>query len=211
MKPSVEGYRHYRVPRRVRERQILDVAEQVFNELGFQGGSIEEVTRRAGIKRPLIYTYFGGKDGLYIACYRRARQELNERLGAAAATVDNGAPDALHQLVERVGRAYFDFLAGSPGRWDMLYGPGAATAGPIADEIANLRFQTVEMLATMIRPHATPGVADRELLAFAHSVSGSGEQLARWWRRAPELTIDELSSTFTKFAWSGLSQLRDPG
>src|SRR5437879_6412202 len=82
---TVNGYRHGRVPRALREEQLLDIAEQVFTELGYQGGSIEEITRRAGVKRPLIYTYFGGKDGLYIACYRRAREEFDRRLARATA------------------------------------------------------------------------------------------------------------------------------
>lgn len=210
-KPTVEGYRHGRVPRELREQQLLDVAEQVFIELGFQGASIEEVTRRAGIKRPLIYTYFGGKDQLYLACYRRAREKLDERL-VAAGTRANPDPDehALHAAINRLARAYCEFLAEEPSRWDMLYGGGAATAGPIAEEVAKLRFRTVDMLATVIRGHVADGIDDSTILAFAHAGSGAGEQLARWWRRTPELGVDELADILARFCWAGMSQLLEP-
>lgn len=207
-RPTVKGYRHGRVPRELREQQLLDVAEEVFIELGFQGGSIEEVTRRAGIKRPLIYSYFGGKEQLYLACYRRAREALNERLAAAATRSDQGTDEApLQAAITRVARAYCEFLAEQPRRWEMLYGGGAATAGPIGDEVAELRFHTVEMLAAVIRHHVPDDIDDRTVLAYAHASSGAGEHLARWWRRTPELTVDELADVITQFSWGGIAHL----
>ena len=116
---AIGGYKHGRVPRELREQQMLDVAEEVFTEHGYDGASIEEICRRAGLKRPLFYTYFGGKEGLYLACYRRARSELDERLATAgtAEGVQPATPEAFRQTVEPIVRAYFDFLAASPSRW----------------------------------------------------------------------------------------------
>lgn len=210
-KPSVAGYRHGRVPRELREQQILDVAEQIFIELGFHGASIEEVTRRAGIKRPLIYTYFGGKDQLYLACYRRAREALDARFATAASSPDGlRADEALREAVISVSRAYCEFLAEEPSRWEMLYGGGAAAAGPIAGEVAKLRFRTVDLLSAVIRGHVPDHVDDRTVRAFAHAASGAGEQLAHWWRSTPDLPVDELADILARFVWSGMSQLFEP-
>jgi AcrR family transcriptional regulator len=205
--PTVGGYPHGRVPRELRERQLIDVAEEVFTELGFDGASIEEVSRRSGIKRPLFYTYFGGKDGLYLACYRRARAEMDARIAGAAAEVDPAAPDAGRVMVERVARAYFEFLATSPSRWDMLYGAGVAAAGPIADEVGRLRFQTVELLGDAFTRFARPGTEPRTILAFAHAASGAGEQLGRWWRRTPDLPLDDLVELAAEYIWGGLAPI----
>jgi AcrR family transcriptional regulator len=207
---SIEGYRHGRVPRALREQQLLDVAEEVFTELGFDGASIEEVSRRGGIKRPLFYTYFGGKEGLYLACYRRARADMEQSMAVAAAEVDATATDAPRKVMERVVRGYFEFVAAHPRRWDMLHGPGEATAGPIADEVSTLRFRTVELLAAMIRQHTPADVREATVLAFAHATSGAGEQLTRWWRRSPELTIDQVADLGVRYVWAGLGQLLEP-
>ena len=206
-KPTIDGYRHGRVPRAVREQQMLDVAEEVFTELGFDAASIEEICRRANLKRPLFYTYFGGKDGLYLACYRRARGELEQRLAAAAAEGDPEAPGAFREAVGRLVRTYFEFLADAPSRWDMLYGPGAATAGPVGEEIAKLRFGTVDLLAAVIKRYSGSKLDDRTLLAFAHATSGTAEQMARFWRRVPGNSIDEVADVCARFIWSGLSQV----
>jgi AcrR family transcriptional regulator len=209
---TVEGYRHGRVPREVRERQMLDVAEQVFCEHGYTGASIEEICRRAGLKRPLVYTYFGGKTGLYLACYRRARSALDERFAAVSAETESSdrvSEPALRRAFDAISRAYFEFLAASPTSWEMLYGAGAATAGDVAAEIARMREQTIELLASVIARHVSAGVSPAVVTAYAHAASGCGEQLARWWRRSPDIPIEEMSRHASDFIWGGLRTIAD--
>jgi hypothetical protein len=49
IRSQVNGYNHGRVPRPVRERQLLDLAEQLFIDRGYEGASIEELARAAGV------------------------------------------------------------------------------------------------------------------------------------------------------------------
>src|SRR5262245_9101334 len=60
------------VPRADREQQILDAAVAGFGERGYAHASMAAIARRAGISKPLVYEYFGSKEGLYLACLRRA-------------------------------------------------------------------------------------------------------------------------------------------
>ena len=62
------------VPRLEREDQILTVASGVFATEGFAATNIQVVAQAAGISKPLIYNYFGSKDGLFLACIERAGQ-----------------------------------------------------------------------------------------------------------------------------------------
>ena len=70
---QVAGYKHGRVPREVRDKQILDIAEAQFIEKGYEGTSIESVRLEAEVSRPVIYDYYASKDNLYLACVKRAR------------------------------------------------------------------------------------------------------------------------------------------
>jgi hypothetical protein len=45
------------------------------------------------------------------------------------------------------------------------------------------------------------------MVAFAHATSGAGEQLTRWWRRSPEVTIDQLAELSVRYVSAGLGQL----
>src|SRR6478672_11525826 len=64
------------VARPDREAQIVATACRVFGEQGFAATSMADVADAAGISKPLIYNYFGSKEGLYAACLRHAGQLL---------------------------------------------------------------------------------------------------------------------------------------
>jgi AcrR family transcriptional regulator len=190
------------VPRPVREQQLLDVAEEQFAENGYGGASIEAISRIAGVSRPIVYDHFGDREGVYIACLSRARGELEEMILAAVATASTP-----REMIERGTGAYFEFVEQRGQRWSVLFG-GVDLAGRAAAEVAALRFETVSRirdLIAVIAPAAEPVTVE----AFAHAVSGSSEQVAKWWRANAGVTRAEVVRLQVAFAWSGLSQLLD--
>src|ERR671938_1780699 len=84
----IEDFRHGRVPRAVRERQLVDLGEQLFAERGFAKASMDELARRAGVTKPVIYELFGSKDGLFRACLEGLALRLAEEIAAAARAAD---------------------------------------------------------------------------------------------------------------------------
>ena len=198
---SVAGHPHGRVPRAVREQQLLDVAKELFARKGYQGTSIEDIARGAGVTRPIVYDHFESKDSLYLACVRGARNELERMFTeAAGATEDPG-----EQLWGGIN-AYFEFIERDTASWDVLFGTGTAVAGPAAEEVTQLRFATVRRIGELIAP-AVPHVDPQSVEALAHALSGSGEQLARWWRQNPHLSREQVAGYHMAFAWLGLQQL----
>ena len=202
---SVNGHPHGQVPRAVREEQLLEEAEKVFAMQGYQGTSIEDIARAAGITRPVIYDHFGSKEGIYLACVRRARGELERLFDEAAGTSDDPGDrlwtgiNAYLEFVERHGRA-----------WDVLFGQGGAVTGPAGEEILRQRFATVDRIAQLFKSFAagvTTRVDETAIQAFAHALSGSGEQLAKWWRHNPHLSREQVAGYHMAFAWIGLEQL----
>jgi AcrR family transcriptional regulator len=184
----------------VREQQILDIAEQLFADLGYDGVSIEEIARLAGVSRPIVYDYFGDKEAVYLACLRRARGELESMILSAAASAGNA-----RETLERATSAYFEFVERRGQRWAVLFG-GAGLSGFGAEEAERLRFATVSRLRDLIvalEPDVDPVTAE----AFAHAISGSAEQVAKWWRANPQRTRADVLARQTAFSWAGLSQL----
>jgi AcrR family transcriptional regulator len=181
------------------------VAEEVFAAKGYQGTSIEDIASAAGVTRPIVYDHFGSKEGIYLACIRRARAEL-ERLFDEAAGKSEDPSDQLWDGIN----AYLQFVERHGRAWEVLFGQGSAIAGRAAEEAKRQRFVTVERIAQLFeRFAANAGVPTDEtaIQAFAHALSGSGEQLAKWWRENPELTREQVAGYHMAFAWLGLRQL----
>src|SRR3954451_18896271 len=80
---AAEAYPRGRTPRAVREAQMVAAAERLFSERGYHGVSMDEIAAASGISKPMLYDYFGSKEGLFLACMERARGQLLEAIGGA--------------------------------------------------------------------------------------------------------------------------------
>src|ERR1700747_941673 len=192
---SVNGYKHGRVPRKVRRTQLLELGEQLFMEKGYGGFSIDDLCRAAGVSRPIVYEHFGSKDGIYIACLRRIRSELEHALLAAA-----GDGSDLLSTVQNAAEAWFSIVQRDPRRWSLVYGGTTGLVGPLADQLAELRDITVAHIGLVLRQYA-PDASEEEVTLWAHSVSGAGEQLGRWWLRHPRIPRKRIVAFYRDFLY----------
>jgi TetR/AcrR family transcriptional regulator len=92
---------------------ILDAAERLFAEVGYDATSLTQVGAAAGVSRGTPGYFFRTKAELYQAVLDRSFAEVSEavRAGRARALASNESPDAI--LAGAVSD-YFDFLAARP-------------------------------------------------------------------------------------------------
>jgi AcrR family transcriptional regulator len=193
-----------RVPRAEREQQMLEVAEDVFAERGYQATSMDEIAARVGVTKPMLYEYFGSKDGLLRACLGRARQQLHDATLAAVAT--GGEPRV---RMARAVRAFFDFVDEHAAAWRVLQSESMLTSGPGAAEIEEIRRQQSDYTQAMLAGMPGGGsVSPLELQARAEMVTGACERVAVWrTTRGPDDTVPAERATELVMAvlWPGLA------
>lgn len=100
-------------------RAILDAAEEVFAEHGFDGARIDAIAAAAGYNKSLIFQYFDDKLNLYAEVLKRAdRQgsELQAQVFAPLLEDATLASDAckFRTFLETAVRALFDYLVENP-------------------------------------------------------------------------------------------------
>ena len=83
---------------------VLAVAVEVFNERGYDGASMEDLSRRLGIAKSGIYHHVSGKEELLKMALERALDGLREAESRARA-LDAPAIDKLEALVRGAVRA----------------------------------------------------------------------------------------------------------
>ncbi|MDT0321941.1 TetR/AcrR family transcriptional regulator [Streptomyces millisiae] len=59
------------------QQRILDIAEQVFAERGYRGGSLNEVAKRSGYTRAGVLHHFPSKEALLLALLDRRDERLH--------------------------------------------------------------------------------------------------------------------------------------
>jgi AcrR family transcriptional regulator len=183
-----------RVGRAERERQILDAALAVFGERGYQGASMDQVAERVGVTKPVLYTHFGSKHGLLLACIARARAELLEVTSAAAA-----AASTPEEMLRRGTLAFFEYLESRAPEWTVLYSE-SAVAGESLEEI---RAQQTDFIAGLLATQA-PGADAQRLTGWANVIVGACERLALWRTRAG-VSSEQATEYLMDLVWSGLA------
>src|ERR671925_975496 len=116
-----------RTPRAVREAQMVAAAERLFAERGYHGVSMDQIAAASGITKPMLYDYFGSKEGLFLACVERARGRLFEEIASAVRGASE-PEEALRAGVE----AFLSFADEQRETWTVLFGEGGRFREPAA-------------------------------------------------------------------------------
>jgi len=88
---------------------LLDGAEQVFAECGYEGASVRAITGRARANLGAVTYHFGSKAALFEAVVERAQRGMCATIEEAAA-----APGPPIERLQRIVRAHFTFLHEHP-------------------------------------------------------------------------------------------------
>jgi AcrR family transcriptional regulator len=210
---AVARYRHGRVPRAVRERQVLELAGELFAERGFAAASMDELAARAGVSKPVIYKLFGSKQELFVACTEELGRELTDLVVNAVE-----GSEGVEELLRSGGEAFFGFIRDNRALWSVSY--GTALAAPLAGEgsapegvvgkIAELRARQNELVrAVIVAATVELGVELDELTseAMARGLNGIYEGLAVWAIERPEIPVEDLSRWVVEMIVPGLDAL----
>jgi AcrR family transcriptional regulator len=178
------------VPRAEREDQIVAVAVTEFAERGYAGASMAAIAARAGISKPLVYQYFGSKDGLYLACLHHVAAALLDRLEQAWLAEDDSVLSRIHTL-----QAVFEALEPQREAWRLLYDTSMPTAGPIADAANSYRGRTAQVAASGSERflHVRGNDSPLDVSALSAVWMGLVNSLVTWWLDQPEVSAAEMT------------------
>ncbi len=202
---EVATHAHGRVPRPLRRRQALAVAEQLFVERGYAGASMDELAARIGVSKPVVYDLVGGKEKVFEACMARAADALAEAVAGAVLA----AGDADVERLRAGALAWFRFIDERRSLWDALL---ATDDAPVSAAVEAIRARQDDFVAAQLAAGARDAGrdVDPELVgAVATAMNGAFEALGRWWNQHPDRTPEELAALYTSLLLPGLTALLD--
>ena len=191
---QVQDFKHGQVPRAVRERQVLELAEALFAERGYGGASMDELARRAGVTKPVVYELFGSKEGLFGACVDRSIERLAAEIAAAVRAQDE--PEA---RLRAGGLAFIRFAAGNRVAWDLM-----SMGGRFAEQARAVRSSQAELIRGLMAEMAAEGTDPRELEVAAHAVNAAYEGVAHWMWEHPDVPIEQIADWIADLLMPGL-------
>jgi AcrR family transcriptional regulator len=132
-----------------KRRQILDGARKVFMDLGFDGASMNEIARSAGVSKGTLYVYFADKNRLFEAIV----QEEALTHGQVVFNFDPGRD--VETTLREFGKAYIELVCRPGG------GSAIRTVMAIAERMPdvgrryyeNVLERTINRLADYLQAH----------------------------------------------------------
>ncbi len=151
---------------------MLDAAQHLLQTEGLAGFTVRRVAQAVNCSTTLLYSQFGGKDGLSNELYLEGFARLKQ--------VFSGQPQAEVQGVERLrtfARLYRDFAHHQPSYYLIMFGDGLVGFVP-PQESRQTAWQSFEQLIAHfsscmqqgLLPHSNPTAAARLLWAAMHGV-----------------------------------------
>jgi AcrR family transcriptional regulator len=105
-----------RLPRAVREQQMLDAAVQMFSVNGYHETSMDAIAAEAEISKPMLYLYYGSKEELFGACLDR---ELTRFVDDVRSKID--FTQSPKDLLRNAVLAFLTYIDTNRASWMVLY------------------------------------------------------------------------------------------
>ena len=184
-----------------RRLQLMEVGRKVFAETGYESTAIEEVARRAGVSKPIVYEHFGSKEGLHAAIVDRELDTLVERVGLA---FSEGLPRA---RFENAVLAFLTYVREQPDGFEVLTrdSPNVHARRGLTRVIGDTAERVGDVFAQQF---ARAGFDPEAAPIYANALVGMVTQVGQWWAAEDRgLPTEQVARHVAALGWMGLRHL----
>jgi AcrR family transcriptional regulator len=186
-----------RLPRAVREQQMLDAAVQVFSINGYYESSMDAIAAEAQISKPMLYLYYGSKEELFGACLDR---ELSRFIDVVRADID--FKQSPKDLLRNTILSFLRYIDANRASWIVLY-TQATSSQAFAHTVREGRERIIDLVARLLRAGTRNPEPDTDFDMMAVALVGAGEAVATRVSTG-DADVDEAGELMINLFWRGL-------
>lgn len=194
-------------------QKLLDAAEKLFAEKGFDGTSVRDITAEAKCNVAAVNYHFGSKEKLYTEVFRRKLTVLRDvRVRRIDEVMARSGETTLEDLLRAFGKAFFEPLVGvsSGPRFIKLW----------LREMLDQRLPATMFVEETFRPvlgslqqalmKVCPGLDEPRAMSAAHAVVAQLAHVLRvheFWAQAhdsPKFDLDGALGQVVEFSAAGI-------
>lgn len=167
---------------------MLEVAAAMFAARGFHATSMDDIAAGCGVTKPMLYSYFGSKDGLREAIVRRTGAHLTAALKDIRHEAD---PRARMHLVMKM---LVGFLFHHTAKWQIAFSAmkGDSELAHLIRGFRRAILDTATANFASFRPESLDEATARARVApYAYALLGAAEAGAEWWIATPGISLEE--------------------
>lgn len=187
-----------RLPRKARRAQLLAVALEVFVEQGYHSASMDEISDRAGVSKPVLYQHFPGKLDLYLALLEASADRVVESVREAlASTTDN------KRRVQATMAHWYDYVSEESAAFRLVFESDLTNEPAVRQQVDRVLHESAALIAVVIQEDT--GLPEPASHLLSVSLVGMGQVGARYWLdNNSTLSKEEAVQLASGLAWRGI-------
>jgi AcrR family transcriptional regulator len=166
-----------------RRQALINSALKLFNSHPYDEVSVDDIAADAGMSRPLVYHYYGGKAGVFITALRQTGEDVVVAINEAAIA------DPVNWLTAGL-TAFFDHIQANRIGLTALLRHGSLTGGEDRQVLDEIRDRVLALVLAGLNPPKDSAVLQSVLRGWIAMV----ETMGREWLRRGEPTREELET-----------------
>jgi AcrR family transcriptional regulator len=166
-----------------RRQALIVSALELFNTRPYDEVSVDDIAAAAGMSRPLLYHYYGGKGGLFISALRQTGDDV------VAAIIKAGTDDPDDWLAVGLA-AFFDHVQANPIGLTALLRHGSLPGGEARQVLDEIRDRVLTLILACLDPPIDSAVLQSVLRGWIAMV----ETMSREWLRRGEPARAQLEA-----------------
>jgi AcrR family transcriptional regulator len=186
-----------RLPRAVREQQMLDAAVQMFSVNGYHETSMDAIAARAETSKPMLYLYYGSKEELFGACLDR---ELSRFIDGVREDID--LEQSPKDLLRNTIVSFLQYIDTNRASWIVMY-TQATSSQAFAHTVREGRERIIELVARLLQAGTRNPEPDTDFEMMAVALVGAGEAVASRLSTG-DTDVDEAAGLMINLFWRGL-------
>jgi len=186
-----------RLPRAVREQQMLDAAVEMFSRNGYHETSMDAIATEAEISKPMLYLYYGSKEELFGACLDR---ELGRFIEAVRSDIDlrQSPKDMLRSTI----LAFMHYIDANRASWIVLY-QQATSSQMYSHTVREGRERIIDLVARLLTAGTRNPEPDSDFHMMAVALVGAGEAIATRVSTG-EADVNDATELLINLIWRGV-------
>ena len=186
-----------RLPRAVREQQMLDAAVEMFSINGYHDTSMDAIAAKAEISKPMLYLYYGSKEELFGACLDR---ELARFIDGVREEIN--LEQSPKHLLRNTIVAFMRYIDANRASWLVMYAQ-ATSSQTFAHTVREGRERIIALVSRILESGTKNPDPETDFEMIAVALVGAGEAIATRLSTG-DTDVDSAAELMINLFWRGL-------
>ncbi|MCF8554938.1 MAG: TetR/AcrR family transcriptional regulator [Candidatus Nanopelagicales bacterium] len=184
-----------------RRTQIMVSGLEVFAEKGFHLASMDDIAKRAGVSKPILYQHFSSKEVFYLGV-------LDERVDVIVQQISDAIDNAVgnRNRLEAAIACYFKLVDDADQGFRLIFESDFTMNHEVRARVEDVVAQVSRVVGAEVAKQTGKSLGEANILAGG--LCGMAQAAAwRWLRLGRPIAIEDAISKTFDLAWNGLSSV----